>query len=209
MLPKLLLLTLLWPAGAFAQTAQVDPMTLRARDAHQNLTILADPYLSAERYDKARFGKKSPFEAGIVAINVYFRNDNDSAIRLNLNSIQLIVSTTDDTHQRLNVLTPQDVADRTILDANANPNARPRFPGSANSGKSKAWIEMDDSIQAIAVSSDVLPPHATTHGFVFFDMNHHWDAVRRSHLYIPDLIFMTDKKALFFFEVDLSVVPVS
>ncbi len=184
-------------------------MTLRARDAHQNLTILADPYLSAERYDKARFGKKSPFESGIVAINVYFRNDNDSAIRFNLDSIQLIVSTTEDTHQRLNILTPEVVADRTILDANANPNARPRFPGAAISGKSKAWIEMDDTIQSIAISSDVLPPHATTHGFVFFDMNHHFDAVRRSHLYIPDLIYMTDKKALFFFEIDLSVAPVN
>ena len=30
------------------------------------------------------------------------------------------------------------------------------------------------------------------------------DAIHNSHLYIPDLTFMTDNKALFFFEIDLA-----
>ncbi len=62
---------------------------------------------------------------------------------------------------------------------------------------------MDTLLRSVAVSSDILPPHATTHGFLFFDVNHDFNAIRYTHLYIPDLWFMTDKKALFFFEIDL------
>src|SRR6266581_4602033 len=166
MLYRLLLCTLLWPLGAFAQTAQVDPLTLRTRDTHQNLTIAADPYISADRYNKVQFGKTSPYEAGIVAINVYFRNDR------------------------------------------VNPSAS-RFPfpssGSA-SGKRKAWDEMTSMLRPLVLSTDVLPPHTTTHGFLFFDVDHQFDAIQYSSVYIPDLVFMTDKKALLFFEVDLHAV---
>ena len=210
MLCRLLVLTVLLPLSAFAQTAQVDPLALRTRDAHQNLTIVADPYLSAARYDKAQFGKKSPYEGGIVAINVYFRNDNDSPIRLNLDTIQLVISTPGEERQRLEPLSPEEVADRTIFEAGPKSPTPRRFPfptpGSASS-KGKAWDEMASSLRYIVLSSEVLPPRTTIHGFLFFDVSHQFDAVRHSHLYIPDLSFMADKKALFFFEIDLTIVP--
>ncbi len=66
---------------------------------------------------------------------------------------------------------------------------------------------MTTTLRSVGLSTDVLPPHATTHGFLFFDLNHQFDAIHNSHLYIPDLAFMTDKKALFFFEIDLADVP--
>ena len=61
---------------------------------------------------------------------------------------------------------------------------------------------MTTTLRSVALGTDVLPPHATTHGFIFFDLNHDFSAIHNSHLYIPDLSFMTDKKALFFFEID-------
>ena len=211
MVYRLLLLTLVWPLGAFAQTAKVDPLTLPARDTHQNLTIAADPYVSADRYSKALFGKTSPYEAGIVAINVYFRNDNDSPIRLNLDTILLMISVPRQNHEKLQPLTPEEVADRALLKARANPPATRRpfpFPGSASaSGKGKTWDEMNSTLRSLVLSTEVLPPHATTHGFLFFDVNHQFDAIRYSSVYVPDLTFMTDKKALLFFEIDLHVVP--
>jgi hypothetical protein len=206
---RLLTFILLLPLGAFAQSATTDPLELRARDAHQNLLIAADPYVSADRY-KGTFGKKSPYDAGIVAINVYFRNDNDSPIRLNAETIQLVISQPEQERQRLGPLSPEDVADRTLLTAEANPKVRRPFPlpGSmSNSGKGKAWNEMVTSLRSVALGTDVLPPHATTHGFLFFDLNHEFDAIRHTHLYIPDLSFMTDHNALFFFEIDLGVEP--
>jgi hypothetical protein len=211
MVYRLLLFTLVWPLAAFAQTAQVDPLTLPTHDTHQNLTIAADPYISADRYTKALFGKTSPYESGIVAINVYFRNDNDSPIRLNLDTILLMIAVPRQDHEKLQPLTPEEVADRALLKARANPHATRRpfpFPGSASgSGKGKNWEEMTSTLRSLALSTEVLPPHATTHGFLFFDVNHEFDAMRYTSLYIPDLIFMTDKKALLFFEIDLHAVP--
>jgi hypothetical protein len=207
MICRILTVILLMPLGAFAQSAQTDPMTLRARDAHQDLLIAADPYVSADRY-KGTFGKKSPYEAGIVAIDVYFKNDNDAPIRLNPETIELVVSPPEEARQRLGPLSPEDVADRTVLNAHANPSVKRRLPfpvGGSNSGKGKDWNEMVTALRSVALGTDVLPPHATTHGFLFFDLNHEFDAVRHAHVYIPDLAFMGSNKALFFFEIDLGL----
>lgn len=206
----ILTVLLLMPAGAFGQSAATDPLALRARDAHQNLTIAADPYMTADRYKKETFGKNSFFAAGIIAIDVYFRNDNDAPIRLNPNTIELVVSEPGQDHQRLGILSPEDVADRTLLTANSNVRMRRPFPfpnPTSGPGHNKDWVEMTGALRSVALGTDVLPPHATTHGFLFFDLNHDFGAIHYSHLYIPDLSFMTDHKALFFFEIDLTEAP--
>jgi len=210
MLRAILTIVMLFPLSALGQSAPPDPMSLRARDAHQDLTIVADPYVNADRYKKEVFGKNSFYAAGIIAIDVFFRNDNSVPIRLNPGTIQLVISQPGQDRQRLGPLSPEDVADRTLLTANSNIRAhRPfPFPGSNPSpGHSKDWTEMTTTLRSVALGTDVLPPHATTHGFLFFDLNHDFGAIRNSHLYIPDLAFMTDNKALFFFEIDLSDAP--
>ena len=109
-------------------------MSLPARDSHQDLTIAADPYVRAERYKKEVFGKDSFYAAGIIAIDVYFKNDNNVPIRLNPETIQLVISQPGLDRQRLGPLSPEDVADRTLLTANSNIRAhRPfPFPGSSS-----------------------------------------------------------------------------
>src|ERR1700687_2502618 len=162
MLYRLLALTLLLPLGGFAQTAPVDPLTLPTHDTHQNLTVAADPYISADRYTKAIFGKTSPYEAGIFAVNVSFRNDNASPIRVNPNTILLIISVPRQDHEKLLPLTPEEVPDRAILKVKANLHA-PRLPfplPGGSSGKGKAWDEMTSVIRSLVLSTDVLPPHA-------------------------------------------------
>jgi hypothetical protein len=205
---RLLALILLWPLSALAQTARVDPLTVRTRDTHQNLTVAVDPYLSADRYTKELFGKTSPYEGGIVAIDIYFRNDNDSPIRVNLDTIQLMISVPRQDREKLLPLSAEEVADRATLKAQANPRAsRLPFPHSGSaSGKGKAWDEMHSAIRSIMLSTDVLPAHETTHGFLFFDVDRHFDAMRYASVYVPDLSFMTDNKALLFFEIDLRPV---
>ncbi len=206
----ILILALFAPLGAPAQSAPPDPTSLPTRDAHQDLTVVADPYLRADRYKKEIFGKESFYVVGIVAIDVYFRNDNNSPIRLNPDTIQLVISVPGQDRQRLDALSPEDVADRTLLKGDSNIRVRRPFPfpgSSPGGGKSKDWISMTNTIRSVALGTDILPPHATTHGFIFFDMNHDFSAIRNSHLYIPDLAFMTDKKALLFFEIDLADAP--
>jgi hypothetical protein len=210
MLRGILTTVMLFPLSAFGQIAPADPMSLPTRDTHQNLTIVADPYIRAARYNKDVFGKNSFYAAGIIAIDVYFKNDNDAPIRLNPETIQLVISQPGQDRQRIGLLSPEDVADRTLLKAESNIRAhRPfPFPGTGSgSGHSKDWTEMTTTLHSVALGTDVLPPHATTHGFLFFDMNHDFSAIRSAHLYIPDLAFMTDNKALFFFEIDLADTP--
>lgn len=199
----LLLSLVALPLGALAQSPTPDPSSLRAVDAHENMTISADPYTDPERY-KGVFGKKSPYDAGILAVRVYFRNDNTSALRINASTIRLVVSPPGGQRQRLGPLTPEEVADRTLLTANPKAARRPfPIPGAAAAPRNKDWTQMVDLLRTVVLGTDVLPPHATTHGIFFFDVNHDFDAVRDSQLYVPDLIYMTDHKALFYFEVDL------
>lgn len=209
----LVAMALLYPGFAGGQNAPppADPMSLHTRDAHQNLTIVADPYDRASRYKKEVFGKKSPYDAGIIAIDVYFRNDNDLPIRLNPATMQLIISEPEQARQRIDALTPEEVADRAVLTGDSDIRGTRRLPfpipSSSNSKHTKEWTEMSTALRTVALGTDVLAPHATTHGFLFFDLNHDFDAIRNSHLYIPDLAFMTNHQALLFFEIDLADAP--
>jgi hypothetical protein len=197
-------------AGAQSPPPPADPMSLSTRDAHENLTIVADPYVTAARYKKEIFGKRSPYDAGIVAIEVYFKNDNELPIRLNPNTMELVITVPGLQRQRIEALSPDDVADRAVLTGTSDVTAPHRFPSplpSAGPKHPKEWTEMSNSLRAVALGTDVLAPHATTHGFLFFDLNHDFAAIRNSHLYIPDLEFMSNHKALFFFEIDLAGAP--
>ena len=208
MLRGILALLMFLPLRVAAQSAPAAPLSLPTRDAHQDLLIVADPYLSADRY-KGVFGKRSPYDAGLIAIQVYFRNDNSVPVRFQPDTIRLVVSPPGAERQSLGPLSVEDVADRTLLEAHSNPSSRRRlpFPGSATStGRGKDWQEMVTTLRSVVLGTDILPPRATTHGFLFFDLDHDFDAIRNTHLYIPDLSFMTDNKPLFFFEIDLAAV---
>lgn len=206
---RILMLLTLVPLGVLAQSASPDPLSLRTRDAHQDLLVVADPYLSAERY-KGVFGKNSPHDAGLIAIRVYFRNDNALPIRFRQDTIRLVFSQPGERNQRLAPLSAEEVADRTLLKGHANPKARPRLPlpGSGNNtGRGKDWQEMVSTVRSAGFATDILAPHGTTYGFIFFDVDHDFDAIHNAHLYLPDLSFMTDAKPLFFFEIDLADAP--
>lgn len=190
-----------------AQT-RVDPNSLPAKDAHQSVLVAADPYVSADRY-KARFsGKHTPYEGGILALEIYARNDNDKPIRINLDTVSLLVSAPGQARQTLGALSPEEVADRVLLKRQKDPRP-PRLPlplpgGIRNTGKGKEWEAFATELSSVALSSDVLPPNATVHGFFYFDIDHHYDWLANARFELPDLEFMLDKKALFFFEVDLA-----
>src|SRR5690242_700669 len=63
-----------------AKAGSADPAALpTTRDSHQGLLVAADPYTSSDRY-KEKFGKHTPYEGGLIAIDLFFRNDNDLPI---------------------------------------------------------------------------------------------------------------------------------
>jgi hypothetical protein len=194
-------------ASAVTARAQTDPASLPAHDAHQMLLIAANPYVSDEP-SKAKFGKRTPYEGGILAVDVYFHNDNDSPIRINLDSVQLRVGEPHGPRQKLDPLSAEEVANRILLRGDKEPTASrlPRpLPGEVpKSGRGKEWNEFDAVLRSAAMSSDVLPPHATTHGFFYFDIDRHFDWLSGATLDVSDLAFMTTKQTLFLFEIDLA-----
>jgi len=194
-------------AAPFSVRAQTDPASLPAHDAHQGFLVAVNPYLSAEQ-SKSKFAKHTPYEGGILALEVYLRNDNDSPVRVNLTTIRLVVNGPGDPRQRLEPLSPEDVADRTLLKQGKDPSQqRPRLPFPGRTGKpnrDKEWEEFAGAVRSAAMPSEVIAPHGTTHGFFYFDVDHHFDLLSKARFDVPDLFFMADKKPLFFFQVDLA-----
>jgi hypothetical protein len=207
MLKQLTLALLFWAASAGAACAQVDLSSLPARDAHEGLLVAADPYQSAERY-KARFGKKNPSDAGILAIEVFLRNDNDRPIRLDLQSIRLLLAPSGFQRQQLGPLAVEDVVDRILNKGGPNPTVSRRpipLPGRGpKTGRGKEWNQLEAALRGAAFDMDVLPPRSSVHGFLFFDVNHRYDWLPYARLYVPDVTFLDNKQALLFFEVNLA-----
>ncbi len=186
--------------------AQTDSASLPARESHDGLVISADPYHEEARY-KDRFGKKNPYDAGIVAIEVFFRNDNDRPIRVGLEGIRLILKPEGHDRQRLLPLTPEDVTDQIVNPAGAKNPTAPRVPlprPIPRSSRGKDWQKIDNALQAVALSGDLVPPHGTLHGFLYFDVDDHYDWVYSGTLYFPDLKLIPEQKPLFYFEVSLA-----
>ena len=208
MVPRLAFaLAIFFLAAQFAARAQTDPASLPAHDAHQGILVAVNPYLSAEQ-SKSKFTKHTPYEGGILALDVYLRNDTDFPVRVNLMTIRLIVNGPGDSRQRLEPLSPEDVADRSLLKQTKDPSQqRPRLPfpgGVPKPNRDKEWQEFAGTLRSAAMPTEVLAPHSTTHGFFYFDVDHHFDLLSKARFDVPDLSFMADKKPLFFFEVDLA-----
>ncbi len=189
------------PAGA-VPNASIDPATLPARDVHQGLLVAVNPYTSAEQY-KARFGKRTPYDGGILAIEVFFRNDNDLPIRINLKTMQLLAGAPGEARQHLDALSPEDVADRVMLKPKDPRRTLPIPHLSPPPKRDKNWEKFAGNVRAAALATDLIPPHATAHGFVYFDIDRHYDWLTNARFDVPDLAFMNSAKPIFFFDIDL------
>ena len=195
-------------AGAFAYfglVAQTSPQGMPAHDAHQGCVISADPYTDAAR-SKEKFGKKHPYDAGVLALEVGLRNDTDNPISVNLERIRLMLEVPGDHKQSLEPLELDDAADRIAEPGGTNPVfSRSPLPGrKVKGGRGKDWQKLRSALTATALSSDILPPHSTTRGFLFFDVNRHFDWLAHASLYVPELRFVPSREELLYFEVELA-----
>jgi hypothetical protein len=194
-----------FPARLGAQTlspAAADPATLPAHDSHQGLLIAADPYVTSERSEQ-KFGKRHPYSVGLLAIDLFLRNDSETPLRINLDTIELHVAAPGQKRQRLESLTPQEVAYRIVVPNGPALRAkRGPIPGIAG-GKQKEIAKMADSLRYLMLESDLVGPHNTIQGFVIFDVDRHFEDTEHSTLYIPDVSRVGSGNKLFFFEIDL------
>jgi len=204
-LPAIAVLTILGGGVAWAQT---DPDKMPARDAHQNIVIAVDAYHTETRA-KEKFGKKNPLEAGILAIEVVMRNDNDKAVKVDLESISLLLAVPGQSRQRLVPLTLEEVLGRVLYKGgrDSTKQRRPlpgRLPGAPKPPKD--WQELEEKWRPLVFEMDILPPKSVARGVMFFDLNHHFDWLPYTRFYVPDLAFEQGGQALLFFEVDLAAI---
>jgi hypothetical protein len=194
--------------GRAAVGQQGKPLKTSILDAHEGVTIGVEPWTQASRY-KEKFPKKNPFAAGIVALKLSIRNDNDEAVKLNLHRIQLLVQLDQDNKQELEALTADDVADAVMLRQNGkDPTAR-RLPiplpiSRPKPTRDKNWEEFHGDCQNAGLPSGVIGAHSTMEGLVYFDLRGEWDLLQTARLYVPDLERMTSKQAISYFDIDFS-----
>ncbi len=181
------------------------PAEMPAHDRHEGLVVAADPCLDVER-SKSIFGKKNPYEAGILALDVFIKNEMTDAVRIDLSSVRLEVSLPDGGSQKLEALQPREVATLIVYPAGSpNPSTGRRLPGGIIVPlHDKKVDKMSDEIRPLAFDADIIPPMATIHGYLFFNFGHDFKLARDSTLYVPDLKIIPTNKTLMFFEVALA-----
>lgn len=207
-IPLALLVALLVPCGSlFAQSSPSAAATSSAlpQDQHGGLTVSVDPYADSRRA-KDKFGKSAnPVPAGILPVDVYFKNGTPNPMRVDLETVQLEVQSGGGEQQYIDWLTIGQVAYR-IRHPQGSPSAPSarRFPvGIPLPGKDKKLDTVVDELRPFVLDSNVIPPLGTIHGFLFFNISHDFDAVPKASLYVPDVTLLPAKTPLMFFEVPL------
>ncbi|HTA56727.1 MAG TPA: hypothetical protein VK805_01130 [Candidatus Baltobacteraceae bacterium] len=194
--------------GRVAPGQESKPLRTSILDSHEGVTIGVEPWTQASRY-KEKFPKKSPFAAGIVALKLSIRNDNDEAVKLTLRRIRLLVQLDQDNKQELEALTADDVADAVLLRQNGkDPTAR-RLPiplpiNRPKPTRDKNWEEFHGDVQNAGIPSGVIGAHSTMEGLVYFDLRGEWDLLQTARLYVPDLQKMTSQQAILYFDIDFN-----
>ena len=198
-------------AGAQTPTQdapKMKPMKAQFMDTHEGMSIGVEPWTQAIAY-KQKFPKKSPFGGGVVALQMTFRNDSDESIKIDVQSIRLLLLIGEDNRQELSPLTPEDVADAVLLSNNGKDPTQRRNPlpipvGKPRPSRDKNWTELKDACQNAAVPSSVVAAHSTLVGLVYFDLRSDWDLLQNAKVYLPSLMSMSTRRPLSYFEIDLS-----
>ena len=142
----------------------------------------------------------------MLALEVAIRNNTDDAITLNLESIRLMIEVPGERRQKLEPLTLDEAADRVTEPQGRSPTVR-RLPvpgRGVGSAHGKDWQKLREVLERVALANDVLPPRSTIRGFLFFDLNRHFEMLSHASLYVPELRVIRSQEELLYFEVELA-----
>ena len=192
------------PAALRAQVPS--PSNELPKDTHQGFTISAAPYTDADRAKK-EFGKADPYKAGILAVQVFFKNDLNAPVHVDLSTIRLDVKNPNGEHANIRALTVPQAAAR-IAHPKGLSSPKPRhfpvpLPGGNLPGKDGKAQDMEDKLTPFSLQSDVVPANGTLHGVIFFDVSGQFDMVSHSSLYVPDVKSVASQSSMIYFEVPL------
>jgi hypothetical protein len=182
------------------------PLRASAVESHEGLTLSVLPLTEAAQY-KEKFPKKSPYAAGILAVQVTFQNDTDQSIKVSLDRVRLLVILSEDNRQQIEALSSSGVADVTLSPGAKDPTKRRKFPlpsGGPSSGHDKKWTELEKAAREAAVPGTIVAPHSRLQGLMYFDLQGQFDLVSAAHLYIPELLVLEKNRSLTYFEIGLN-----
>lgn len=174
-------------------------------DEHSGLTVSVDPYTESAR-TKDKFGKANPHDVGVLPIEVFLRNDSDQPMRVNLETVQLEVTLKNGVRQEVDWLRAEEVAKLIAHPSGAADPHQKRLPLPMKIGD-KNVEKLAQVLRPLALDADVIPPKATIHGFLYFDVSHEFAIVNRSSLYVPDVSMAPGNDPLVYFEVPLRKTP--
>jgi hypothetical protein len=192
--------------GAQQNGSQQAPLKTTSLETHEGLTISARPWTDAALY-KEKFPKKSPYAAGIVAMQVVFRNDSNESLKVGLSRIRLSFQIDQDNRQEVQALTSAQVADEILKPGGKDPSKRTKIPlpvSIPRSGNDKKWKELEEQAENAGVPASVIAPHSTMQGLLYFDLQGQFDLLNGAHLYVPEIVAMETNRSLTYFEIDLS-----
>jgi hypothetical protein len=194
-------------AWTFAQSTPPTPDPKPAtpaplpRDQHSGLTVSVDPYTEAAR-TKDKFGKANPHDVGVLPVEVFLRNDSDQPMHVNLETVQLEVTLRNGVRQEVDWLRPEEVANLIAHPSGAANPQQKRLPLPINIGDKKVE-KLAAVLRPLTLDADVIPPKATIHGFLYFNVSHEFSIASRSSLYVPDVSIAPSNEPLVYFEVPL------
>jgi hypothetical protein len=193
------------PAAKQAVSQQSSSLKTTSLESHEGMTISARPWTDPALY-KEKFPKKSPFAAGIAAVQVAFRNDSDDSLKVNLERIRLNVVLSEEDRQSLYPLTSEQAADVITHPGSKNVTMK-KLPiplGGPKMGHDKKWTEVEKSLSDAGVQASVVAPHSTVQGLLYFDLRSQFDLLNVAHLYVPEVVAIEKNRGLMYFEIDLS-----
>lgn len=194
------------PAESQTQSPQAGVPKGVPNDSHEGVTISVEPWTHAGIY-KEKFPKKSPFTGGVVALHVTIRNNSDESVKVDFQRIRLLLVLDEENRQELAPLTADDVADTVLLKGGKDPTQRrnplPMPVGKPNPTRDKNWTEFRDTCQNAGMPSPVVAAGSAMDGLVYFDMRSEWDLLNSAKLYVPNLMTMSTKTPLSYFEINL------
>jgi len=188
---------LLWAAKEFVPPKAADANTYPSKDAHPNekVTVAVDVYNSAPKDDIfiTRYGQE-----GILPILLIISNDSDRPISLKTMGAQLVTAG----RAKLEALDVEDVF-RRVAHIQGSSNPRPIGPITLPGGnKNKKAQQQLDEITRAHFAAELVEPHATRSGFLFFDIENVPQPVAGAHLYLTGVRDMRGNE-LMYFEIPL------
>ena len=141
-------------------------------------------------------------------MQVVFRNDSNESMKVSLDRIRLSFQIDQDNRQEVQALTPSQVADQ-VFEARRERSSKiaieiPLPVSIPHNGNDKHWTELQQQAETAGVPANVIAPHSSVQGLLYFDLQGQFDLLNQARLYVPDIVVMENNRSLTYFEIDLS-----